>query len=199
MVREDRFLEVNDIHEPDFLECSANCFLRCILGLPEFGVTGGCPAPYGIEAEARLSINLALLRGVQTPDTPPPPGNSLIPIKSVFPAGWLRGPLKPIQSAYPVVPQLPFRSPAWPHSPSTWEKEPTPRWFGRMKEEALRIAFHPANPVKLMTSGLEGKRCRVKPSPPSLDPLPSRMLRAVSAHRAAFLPACPYAAGTFPP
>lgn len=60
------------------------------------GVTGGCPAPYSIEAEARLSINLALLRGVQTPDTPPPPGNSLIPIMSVFPEGWLKGPLKPV-------------------------------------------------------------------------------------------------------
>ena len=33
--------------------------------------------------------------GVQTPDTPPPPGDSLIPITSVFPVGRLRGPLKP--------------------------------------------------------------------------------------------------------
>ena len=93
MVKEDRFLEVNDIHEPDFIECSGSCPLRCVLGLPGFGVTGGCPAPYRTEVEAGLSVSLALLLGCR--HLTPPPDDSLIPITSVFPMGGLRGPLKP--------------------------------------------------------------------------------------------------------
>ena len=93
MVKEDRFLEVDDIHEPDFLECSGSCPLRCVLGLPGFGVTGGCPAPYRTEAEAGLSVSLALLLGCRHLTLPP--GDSLIPITFVFPVGQLRGPLKP--------------------------------------------------------------------------------------------------------
>ena len=71
MVKEDRFLEVNDIHKSDFLECSGSYPLRCVLGLPGFGVTGGCPAPYRTEAEAGLSVSLALLLGCRHL-TPPP-------------------------------------------------------------------------------------------------------------------------------
>lgn len=56
-------MEVDDIHEPDFLECSGSCPLRCVLGLPGFGVTEDVLPHMVTEAEAGLSISLALLLG----------------------------------------------------------------------------------------------------------------------------------------
>lgn len=125
--------------------------------------------------------------GVRTPNTLPPPGDSLVPIMSVFPAGLLRVTPEASLCADPVVPAASVSEPSLATLTQHPEKIADPKLVWKNKGES-RLLLILQSRVERKTFGAGGQRTWSEAPCPTLFLPGSR--GQVLAHRGSLSPRC---------